>query len=290
MLASIKVDPKTFLHKHCTLPALPEVVYTIQSLIHSEDVSIAKVADLVSEDPALVAQVLKVVNSAYYALPQEISKLNLAVSFLGLNEIYRIVLTLSIIHTIAITQMDELNEFWFHSFYSAICAKYLAKRYEFKLPLDILWASAMLHDIGKLVYLKFFPDHYEALNGVCKEHGCLFSEAERYMSLPASAHLGTLLCDHWRLPNNIRQACEFHTLADLSATDRDSSLQGLERVICLGNLIALVSTDEVNSQKKGQLQNAVRSALGCSEEKFITIMGDISGLSVHVERLLDDLN
>jgi HD-like signal output (HDOD) protein len=109
------------------------------------------------------------------------------------------------------------------------------------------------------------------------------------MSLPASAHLGTLLCDQWRLPANIGRACEFHTLADLSAADRDSSLQGLERVICLANLVALISTGDVNGQKKGQLQNAVRSALGCSEKEFITIMADISQLAVHVEKLLYDL-
>lgn len=290
MLASVTADPETFLQKHSTLPALPEVVYTIQGLIHNEDVSIARVADLVSEHPALAAKVLKVVNSAYYSLPQKLSSVNSAICILGLNEIHRIVLTLSVIDTIAVTERNEFNEFWFHSFYSAICANYLARRYEPGLPLDILWASAVLHDIGKLVYLKFFPDHYKALKAMCKEHGCLFSEAERYMSLPASAYLGTLLCEQWRLPTNIRQACEFHTLADLSATDRHSSLQVLERVICLANLMALVSAEEVNSQKKTQLQNAVRSTLGCSEEEFTTIMADISELSVHVERLVADLN
>jgi HD-like signal output (HDOD) protein len=289
MLAFINVDSKTFIHKKCTLPALPELVYTIQGLIHSEDVNIAKVADLVSEDPELAAKVLTVVNSVYYGLPKEVSSLNSALSILGLNEIYRIVLTLSIIDTIAISQEKELNEFWFHSFYCALCAKYLAQRYEPGLPLDILWASAMLHDLGKLVYLKLFPDHYKALKGVCEEHSMLFSEAERHMSLPASAYLGTLLCDQWRLPRNIRHACEFHTLADLSAIDRKSFLQKLERVICLGNLIALVSSNGVDSQKRRQLRNGIRSALGCSEAEITTMMEDISGLSVEVERFLDDL-
>ncbi len=47
--------------------------------------------ELISDEPALVAQILKVVNSSYYSLPREITELRFAIAFLGLNEIYRMV-------------------------------------------------------------------------------------------------------------------------------------------------------------------------------------------------------
>ncbi len=74
-LPPIEIDPKTFLRQHCTLPALPQVVTKIQNLLQSENASISQVGELIASDPALVAQLLKVVNSAYYSLPQEITKI-----------------------------------------------------------------------------------------------------------------------------------------------------------------------------------------------------------------------
>ena len=99
MLPPIEIDPKTFLRQHCTLPALPAVVGQIQNLIHDYNVDMEKVAELISSDPAILAQVLKIVNSAYYGLPREIGDVRFAIAFLGLNEIYRMVLSLSAILT-----------------------------------------------------------------------------------------------------------------------------------------------------------------------------------------------
>ena len=88
MLTPIEIDPKTFLRQHCTLPALPAVVGEIQSLIHDADVDMKKVAELINSDPAILAQVLKIVNSAYYGLPREVTNVQFAIAFLGLNEVY----------------------------------------------------------------------------------------------------------------------------------------------------------------------------------------------------------
>jgi HD-like signal output (HDOD) protein len=248
-----------------------------------------KVAELISSDPAILAQVLKIVNSAYYGLPREIGDVRFAIAFLGLNEIYRMVLSLSAINTLAIDKKDELNEFWFHSFYTALCTKYLAKKYEPHLSLEELWSAAMLHDIGKLVYLKFFPDHYRGLSNFCKEHGSLFSEAEKHFSLPSSAFLGTVLCDHWRLPDEIRQACETHTLEDLSAPKADGPSNRFQRMICLGNLLTVLSTSELSNTTRQNIADACKPALDCTQTEFLALMGDIYELRIDVERFVERL-
>jgi len=119
MLPNIEINPGTFLRQHCTLPALPEVINEIQNMLQDHDVEIDKVGELLSVDPALVAQLLKVVNSAYYGLPREISKIPLAIAFLGLNEVYRTVLSLSVIKTLAVDEL-EVHGFWLHSFHFSI--------------------------------------------------------------------------------------------------------------------------------------------------------------------------
>ncbi len=288
-LAPIEIDPKRFLRRHFTLPALPEVVSQVQSLIQNDNADVAKVAELISGEPALVAQVLKVVNSAYYGLPREVTKVNFAIAFLGLNEVYRMVLSLSVIDALAIKQRDQLNRFWFHSFYSALCTRFLAKKYEPQLSFEELWSAAILHDIGKLVYLKFFPDHYKALRSHSQEHGCLFNEAEKSLSLPASAFLGTLLCDHWRLPSTVKASCQLHTLSDLSNIEDNSASASFRRMVCLGNLLAVLSADELTNPAKQQIVAATRKVLNCTEKQFLAVMGDIYELRIEAEKFMDHL-
>ena len=285
-LAPIEIDPKDFFHHHFTLPALPEVVSKIQELIQSDTAGMGKVAELVSGEPALVAQVLKVVNSAYYGLPREVTEVKMAVAFLGLNEIYRMVLSLSVVNTLAIDQKEELNRFWFHSFYTALCTKYLARKFEPRLSTEELWSAAILHDIGKLIYLKFFPDHYKAIMRFCEKEGCLFSESEKHFSLPLSAYFGSLLCDHWRLPNHIKIACESHNLMDLPGIDAKSLSESFRLMICVGNLLAVLSAEELSEATKREIAASTKIALAYTDPEFLTMMGDIYDLRSEVERFM----
>ena len=116
-LEPIVIDPKTFLYEHCTLPVLPEVLTKVQEVMYSADVSVDKIAKLIVNDPALVAQVLKIVNSAYYSLPIEISEAKIAVAYLGINEVYRIILSISVINTLSANSKREFDNIWFHSFF-----------------------------------------------------------------------------------------------------------------------------------------------------------------------------
>ena len=147
----------------------------------------------------------------------------------------------------------------------------------------------MLHDIGKLVYLKFFPEHYKALTSFCKEHGCLFSEAEKQFSLPASAYLGTLLCHHWRLPDRITQACEFHTLKDLLESERSKPSDGFRRIICLASVLTVFSTEEVHNALKQEIVRVARRVLDRTDSQCLMLMGDIYDLRLEVDRFTDQL-
>ncbi len=284
-LPPIDIDPDTFFREHSSLPALPKLVTQIQEIMHSDNMHIADTAELISGDPALVAQILKVVNSAYYSLPKEIADVKFAIAYLGLNDVYRIVLTLSAVNTLDIGAEKELHEFWAHSFFSALSAKYLAKKYSPHLAQEELWSAAILHDIGKLVYLKFFPKHYKALKKYSKDQGCLFSKAEEHFSFPPSAYLGSLLCKHWQLPSKIKSACSSHGLEDLRSIDIDDTSKEFIRFICLSNLLAVLSYDKLSTESKKELRETIMASLECSEKEFLIIMGDIYELKSDVDKL-----
>ncbi len=280
----IEIDPETFLRSHCSLPALPSIITKVQSIIQSNKADISDLEKNISRDPSLVAQILKIVNSAYFGLPREVSDIKFALAFLGLNEIYRIVLSVSVINTLSIEKKDELDNFWFHSYYTAICTKNVAKKFNPLLSFDDLWSAAILHDIGKLVYLKFFPNRYKALTKFSKKEGILFSKAETHFSLPSSSYFGTLLCDRWNLPVKIRKACNSHTIEDLINSHKDTS-QEFINIISLGNLLAVLSTDDLNNDSKNDIIDAIRHTFNLNEQEFLTLMGEIYELKIDAEKL-----
>ena len=83
--------PETFFEPNFVLPPLPEVATRVRELIETGDANASEVAELLQSDVALTAQILAIVNSAYYALPREVNEVRHAVgpaivAFLGKDE------------------------------------------------------------------------------------------------------------------------------------------------------------------------------------------------------------
>lgn len=285
VLSEIQIDPATFLYEHCALPVLPEILVKLQHSLQGEEVDIDEVVYLIHSEPAMAAQVLKVVNSAYFGLPRRIGEIKMAVAYLGIKEINHILLTLWVRNTLETPDRAAFEEIWFHSIYTAFWADHLAKIFEPHLSLGELWAAAVLHDVGKLVYLKFFPDHFKALWDDSETHGRLFSESERVMGMPASSYMGILLCDRWRLPRHIKEACASHTLSDVKQAGQ--SLSPMTRIIALSNLIAVLTRDPLRVEIQEALAEAVKDAFELTHPDFLLLLGAANEFSLKAQHLLD---
>jgi HD-like signal output (HDOD) protein len=284
-LKPIHIDPDKFLYEHCSLPELPSFLTKLQQMIHSDEVGARKVAKLVSTDAPMVAQILKLVNSPYYSIPREITNLNIAVTYLGLNEIYRVAMTLSAVKHLTSTNKKAFNEIWFHSVFTGMCANYLAKKFDPKLNLNELWSAAILHDLGKFVYLKFFPEHYQALKDFRLEQKCLFSEAETFYALPSSAYLGTLLCDRWRLPKKVKEVCAEHGLDVLIKEEKNLSRDTFIFVVAAANLLTQLITDPLKEDIKNIITQTILKYLNITVSQFPFLMTDVIELKEKAQNL-----
>jgi len=286
LIGSLNINPKTFLREHCTLPALPELLIRIQEMLDGDQIDIDDIADLARGEPALVGQILKMVNSAYYGLPREVADVNYAIGFLGLNEIHRIMFTFAVTDALVAENKKALKELWFHSFHTALCAEFVSKKNRtLRYPPDC-WSPALLHDIGKLVYLKFFPDHFIALKEYTLENRCLFSTAENELGLPTSAYLGALLCDHWRLPLIVRDACESHTLETLYETLQDPSQLQVTAVVSICNLLSTLATAVLADPIKKEIAGATMQALNYDQAAFNDLMAVVEDLKTDAEKFM----
>ena len=289
MLPNIPLDPDELFRGTRGLPPLPEVVFKIHKMMSTDEIDLEKISDILTSDVSLVTQILRIVNSAYYGIAREITNLRFSIAYLGINEVYRIALSLSVVSSFELKDRSILREFWRHSFYAALCTRQLAKKYARLEQIDDFWSASLLHDVGKLVYLRSYPDHYTTLKQFALENQCYFSEAEQHYGVTSSAALGQLLCDFWQLPSTIKEACQYHTLKDLKSLEPDHPNVDFHRIICLGNLFSQLSTDELSDKKKRETSAVIMEKTGTSEAEFLADVTDTQALQFKVDEFMKNM-
>jgi HD-like signal output (HDOD) protein len=288
-LQPLNIDYKTFLKQNFVLPPLPGTVTKVLEAVNSPTVGAKEVAEQISLDGAMTSHVLKVVNSAYYGLPKAIGDLRYAIAYLGLGEISRIALTLSVINVLKPTDVSELKRYFLHSYLTAISAKHLLKRLKNVFDISDLYSAALLHDVGKLVYQRFFPEHYRVMSKYCLENGRMFVDAETHFDMPSHLTFGSLLCDHWNLPRSIKRACEFHELDHLKSIDDPSKADGVDIAVAASNMLSLLSAEPLESSLKEEIAAELKRVLVLSDEDFLLLMADIYDLQLKAQEMLKDL-
>jgi HD-like signal output (HDOD) protein len=274
-LTPFTIDESALLKQSVNLPPLPRTLLQVVQVIHSKTSGAAEVTELVSRDAAMVTHLLKVVNSAYFALPRKIGNLQHAIAYLGLAEVSRICLTLSVINSLKPEDKKELQYFWHHSYLTALIAKTLVKDFREVTDIGELYSAALLHDVGQLLYQRFYPDHFVQMRRFCREQGVFLVDAEQEFGFPSHLTLGAILCDHWGMPQAIRRACSFHELRDLKTIAHRTQADSFDVVITISNLIAGLATAKLNEHLKEEVTADIRRVLETSKEQFLVFLGEV---------------
>ena len=107
------------------LPTMPHVAAKILELVSDPDTSARKLQQFLDSDQVLAMRVLKVANSALYALPRKVQTLQQSIVMLGFNHIRSLVLAEAIQNLFkGKDRVGALLEamLWEHSVGSAIAA------------------------------------------------------------------------------------------------------------------------------------------------------------------------
>lgn len=194
------------------LPVLPEAYNRITAELAKGDPSPKIVGDIVAHDVSLTANILKLVNSAYFGLPMRIGSPQQAVNVLGVSVIRSVILTLHIFESFQSTQagfsMDMLRA---HSMRAGAMARALATLE--KLPqeqAEDASVAAMLHDVGKLLMAAFCPEESRAVLAAVHQANRRVEEIERELLGLTHAQVGAYLLGLWGLPEQIVRAVAAH--------------------------------------------------------------------------------
>jgi putative nucleotidyltransferase with HDIG domain len=141
------------------LPSLPKIYFKFRELI-ARKASFNETVDLLKNDIAISAEIIRRSNSAYYKGFVTNKSLDQAVARLGYGAIVQVVAELSIrkFFTMRIPKYRSLVEnLWKHSISSAYAAEFMSKLLKFDSEADP-FLMGLLHDIGKLALLQIIAD------------------------------------------------------------------------------------------------------------------------------------
>ena len=113
------------------ISSLPEITTRIVQVVEDPRSTAHDMHEIVKNDPALAAKILKVVNSAFYGLPAQIASLDRAIVMLGLSAVKNIALAASLARLFkpeAITAQFTAKDLWKHCIAVGVCARLLSKK------------------------------------------------------------------------------------------------------------------------------------------------------------------
>lgn len=143
------------------MPAFPRSVQQILQLTRDVNCSPKDLVRVIDHDPVVTVKILRVVNSAYYSLPKQITSINHAVVYMGFNSLKNLALSIAAIGMLPKEGVPgfDAHQYLLHSLTTANIAKILATRVGSVDPNDCFIAG-LLHDFGKVVFAQFMPKEF----------------------------------------------------------------------------------------------------------------------------------
>ena len=217
------IDPVSLLRSEVKLPSLPQIFIEMRQVINDPSSSASDVARVISQDTALSAFLLRMVNSAFYSFPSQIDTISRAVAVIGTKQLSTLALGTSVMDMFKglPTDIIDLELFWRHSFACGIIASELSKMFKQGSP-EKCFVAGLLHDIGRPVLMMALPDRAVAATAISRNKKALMYKTERLVTGFDHAKLGGMLLRKWNLPFSLVTAVLYHHSPSKAAKSPES--------------------------------------------------------------------
>jgi putative nucleotidyltransferase with HDIG domain len=192
------------------MPAFPKSVQKILELTRDVNCAPKDLVQVIDKDPVVTVKVLRVVNSAYYSLPNPVTSINHAVVYLGFNTIKNLALSIAAIGILPAENAAGFDgpQYLIHSLTTASIAKQLALRVGGAEPMDCFIAG-LLHDFGKVVFAQFMPKEFRLALETSQWNETSLHLALREIIGTDHAFVGAMLVEKWRFPVDLVETIRY---------------------------------------------------------------------------------
>lgn len=209
--AELPANLKKAMSRVTEISSLPEVTTRIVEVVEDPKSTAQDMHEIVKNDPALAAKILKVVNSAFYGLPAQISSLDRAIVMLGLSAVKNIALAASLSRLFrpgSISDRFSARDLWGHCIAVGVCARLLAAK-GFGHA-EEAFVAGLVHDMGLLIEYQLLPEKLKEVVERCEAGEHDFCAVEREIIGADHQMFGAALSAKWKFPPNLRYAITYH--------------------------------------------------------------------------------
>jgi len=240
---------KTIVDNVNSLPQFPDNIVVVQRLIADPKSELADIARQISMDPALTADLLKIVNSAQYMLAKKVDNISEAVKLVGMRGIKNLLFSYGTQKILGVDTNEKKN-LWDHSYKTAFYAYNLAKNFKKdKNLMDDVYVGGILHDMGKIIFANVHPELLAKIKTFCADKGMPASTFEDLSAGMNHAEIGGKVAEKWNFPEQLVHAIQYHH-DPLAAAPEE---RDLVYTVYLANMLCeyengTVSLDQFDSQ------------------------------------------
>ncbi len=197
-----------------SLPVLPDVYEKLDQALDSERASTREIAKIVEQDPMITAKMMQLVNSAYFGLSREISRIQEAVNILGVRMIRDLVLTAHLFESYP--QSEQWTSFSFKQIHQrsmavARAAQHIARAAKADRHVQAqAFLAGLLHDFGIVVLASHNPTEYHRIMAKASMMEQPVYAIEKLELGVTHAEAGAYLLTLWNLPPRVIEAVLFH--------------------------------------------------------------------------------
>lgn len=256
--------------RKCQLPRPPSVVVQLLDVIR-KDTDLRQPAEIISRDPTLSAEILTIVNSAWFGLRREIKTITHAVTLLGVDAVCSLASAFALRD--GLRQFDgkgfDYAAYWRRSVLAATAARVLGVSARMRNHEEIFLAS-LLQDIGMLVLAASFPEIYGGLVAATEGNHVLLQTMERERIGTDHVDMGVWLQETWHLPSVFREAVKGSH--DVSQAEVEEDDMRLVRCVALSGRLADIWENPDTAAACAQARQAASEIMELDSEALHPIL------------------
>jgi putative nucleotidyltransferase with HDIG domain len=250
------------------LPRFPENITRLNRLLNDPDSKLSDIAMQISNDVTLTGELLKLVNSAAFALATPCASIADAVKLVGLRGIKNLLYSIGSVNSFKNVSGSK-EELWTHSYRVAFYSYNMARNLcaSDRIVIDDAYICGLLHDMGKIIFETAHPDLLEKVMAICKMKGASQEVFEKLISGVNHGEIGAKVAEKWNFPDVITNVIRYHHDPENAPVE----MRKLTSLVCLSDLMAHYQQKEVDFY---QIDSAMLSMFKISTESQFKKISD----------------
>lgn len=262
-----------------SMPAFPKSVQRILELTRDINCRPKDLVGVIEKDPIITIKVLKIINSAYYGLPNKITSINQSAVYLGVNTLKNLALSFSTTGILPKKNVAgfDIQHYLISSLVTANLVRSIAAKYApgEADPTDC-YIAGLLHDFGKVVFAQSMPEEFNRALVLSADDNLPLHQAEQTVIGTDHTVVGAMLAKRWQFPEALADCIAGHHGPEYATP--------LAECLLVADLVAeRLGYDSNGNISAGGEPLALPARFGGDLEAVVAALGDMNKLVAEVK-------